>query len=138
MTKKKYLSNKKTAQQTISISLALKEWIKRYVNVQHREDPKDERFKSISSFYNNVMGNVLRIFEKSKTLDDFERVEDKEVRDFFEPFTFNATIPLYEMVSENNRFTPLFQVLLLNLQLDFYFDIQIGYGKISKPKIFKA
>ncbi|MFX1567235.1 MAG: hypothetical protein ACFFCV_02575 [Promethearchaeota archaeon] len=106
MTKKKYLSNKKTAQQTISISPALKEWIQRYVNVQYRENPKDERFKSISSFYNSVMENVLRTFDMGKTLDDFERVEDKEVRDFFEPFTFKATIPLYEMVSESNRFTP--------------------------------
>ena len=106
MTKKKYLSNKKTAHQTISISPALKEWIKRYVNVKYREDPNDERFRSISNFYNHVMEYVLEIFEKGKTLDDFKRVEDKEVKDFFEPFTFKATIPLYEMVSESNRFTP--------------------------------
>jgi len=106
MTKKKYLSNKKTAQQTISISPALKEWIKRYANVNHRDNPNDERFKSISAFYNYVMDNIMELFERGKTLDDFKRVEDKEVKDFFEPFTFNATIPLYEMVSESNRYTP--------------------------------
>ncbi len=106
MTKKKYLSNKKTAQQTISISPALKEWIKRYVNVNHRDIPNDKRFKSISTFYNYVMEDVMELFKKGKTLDDFKRVEDKEVKDFFEPFTFNAIIPLYEMISESNRYTP--------------------------------
>jgi len=106
MTKKKYLSNKKTVQQTISLSPALKDWIKRYVNVNHRENPNDERFSSVSAFYNYVMDNILELFEKGKTLDDIKRVEDKDVSDFFEPFTFKATIPLYEMVSETNRYTP--------------------------------
>lgn len=106
MTKKKFLSYKKTAQQTISISPALKDWIKRYVNVKHRENPNDKSFSSISAFYNYVMNNILELFEKGKTLDDIKRVEDKEVSDFFEPFTFKATIPLYEMVSETNRYTP--------------------------------
>ncbi len=106
MTKKKYLSNKKTAQQTISISPALKDWVKRYVNVNHRKNPNDERFKSVSTFYNHVLEEILKLFEKGKTLDDFERVEDKEIKDLLEPFTFKATIPLYEMVSESNRYTP--------------------------------
>jgi len=106
MPSRKYLSNKKTAQQTISISPALKEWIIRYVNVNHRDNPNDERFKSVSSFYNHVLEKILKLFEKGKTLDDFERVEDKEIKDLFEPFTFKAIIPLYEMVSESNRYTP--------------------------------
>ena len=105
MTSKKYLSNKKTAQQTISISPALKDWVKRYVNINRRKNPDDERFKSISAFYNYVLEKNLDLFEKGKTLDDFARVEDKEVKDFFEEFTFRATIPLYEMVSESNRYT---------------------------------
>jgi hypothetical protein len=106
MSSKKYLSNKKTSQQTISISPALKDWVKRYVNVNHRNNPDDERFKSVSSFYNHTIERLMQLFQKGKTVDDIERVEDKEVRDFFEPFTFKATIPLYDMVSESNRYTP--------------------------------
>jgi hypothetical protein len=105
MTKKKFLSNKKTAQQTISISPALKDWIKRYVNVNNKHDPDDERFRSISAFYNYILEKIMDLFQKGKTLNDFERVEDKGVKDFFEPFTFKATIPLYEMVAESNRYT---------------------------------
>ena len=106
MSSKKFLSNKKTAQQTISISPALKDWLKRYVNVKHRENLDDERYKSISSFYNYILENVLNLFKKGKTLDDFKRVEDKQIGEFFDKFTFRATIPLYEMVIETNRFTP--------------------------------
>ncbi len=50
MTSKKYLSNKRTAQQTISTSPAIKDWVKRYVNVNRSKDPNDESFKSISTF----------------------------------------------------------------------------------------
>ncbi|MFX0105258.1 MAG: hypothetical protein ACFE75_07190 [Candidatus Hodarchaeota archaeon] len=104
MTSKKYLSNKKTAQQTISISPALKDWIKRYVNTNHKKNPHDNRFQSISAFYNSIMENILELFKKGKTLGDFARVEDKEVKDFFDRFTFKATIPLYEMVTECNKY----------------------------------
>ena len=106
MSSKKYLSNKKTSQQTISISPALKDWVKRYVNVNRRNNPDDERFKSVSAFYNHILEKIMQLFQKGKTLNDIERVEDKEVKEFFEPFTFKATIPLYDMVSESNRYTP--------------------------------
>ncbi len=42
-TSKKFLSNKRTSKQTIVISPALKEWIERYVNVNRRKNPGDER-----------------------------------------------------------------------------------------------
>ncbi|MHA1913867.1 MAG: hypothetical protein ACW97V_05800 [Promethearchaeota archaeon] len=105
-TSKKYLSNKRTAQQTISTSPAIKEWISRYVSVNHKKHPDDLRFKSISNFYNYIMENMLKLFEEGKTLDDLKRVQDKKVKDFFDKFTFNATIPLYEMAVEPNKFTP--------------------------------
>jgi hypothetical protein len=142
MTSKKYLSNKKTSQQTISISPSLKEWIIRYVNVNNKEDPNDERFKSISAFYNDVLENIMEIFQKGKTMDDFERLEDKEVKDFFDPFTFRATIPLYEMVAENNRYSALsfnyftrFLISYLNfLKKNFrqknYEDLQLLFDRI--------
>ncbi|MBY8991272.1 MAG: hypothetical protein KGD58_11005 [Candidatus Lokiarchaeota archaeon] len=143
MTTKKYLSNKKTTQQTISISPSLKEWINRYVNINYRKDPNDERFKSISAFYNHVLENVMELFGKGKSLDDFKRVEDKGVKDFFEQFTFNATVPLYEMVSENNRYSEIsfnrFTRFLLsylnflrkNFRKNNYEDLKILFERIK-------
>jgi hypothetical protein len=83
MTPKKYLSNKKISQQAISISPALKDWIKRYVNVMAKKNPHDERYKSISSFYCHVMERVLTIFEKNKTLDDLDKFVDSEIAEFY-------------------------------------------------------
>jgi len=142
MTSKKFLSNKKTTQQTISISPSLKEWIVRYVSVNNKKNPKDERFKSISAFYNHVLENIMELFRKGKTLDDFERVEDKEVKDFFDDFSFNATVPLYEMTTENDRFAPfsfknftrflLFYLKFLkkNFSVKNYDELQILFDKI--------
>ncbi|MFX0036933.1 MAG: hypothetical protein ACFE9I_14985, partial [Candidatus Hermodarchaeota archaeon] len=107
MTSKKYLSNKKTAQQTISISPALKDWIKRYVNVKHNEEPNDERFKSVSSFITYILDNIMILFREGKTIEDFKRVEDQVYKDFFDKFTFKATIPLYDMIAESNRYVPI-------------------------------
>jgi len=59
MTSVKYLSQKKTAVQTISLSPALKEWLKRYVNVKHRETPEDIRFKSVSAFITHIIKTSL-------------------------------------------------------------------------------
>ena len=83
MTSKKYLSNKKISQQAISISPALKDWIKRYVNVMAKKNPHDERYKSISSFYCNVMEKVLTIFETKKTLDDLDKIVDREIENLY-------------------------------------------------------
>lgn len=132
-TSKKYLSNKKTAQQTISISPALKEWINRYVNVNQRKRPNDERFKSVSAFYNYIMGKIMEIFEKGKTIDDLKRVENKKTKDFYDRFTFNATIPLYEMVIESNRYTQFsfdYNTRFLLAYLDFF-------RREVKPRNFK-
>jgi len=107
MASQKYLSLKKTAQQTISISPALKDWIKRYVNVNRKKDPNDERFKSVSSFITYILDNVMKLFKEGKTIDDFKRVEDQVYKDFFDKFTFKATVPLYDMVAESNRYVPI-------------------------------
>ena len=142
MSSKKFLSNKKTAQQTISISPALKDWLKRYVSVKHKEDLDDERYKSISAFYNNILENMMELFRKGKTIDDFKRVEDKQIKDFFDQFTFKATIPLYEMVIETNRYTSFsfdfnthfllsyLQVLRNQSETLTYEDIELFFEKI--------
>jgi len=104
MTSKKYLSNKKISQQTISIAPALKDWIRRYVNVMRKKNPNDENYKSISAFYCSTMENLLRIFEKGKTLEDFERLEDKEFKSFYDKFSFIGTIPFYEIILKTHRY----------------------------------
>ncbi|MFX1344259.1 MAG: hypothetical protein ACFFAI_04075 [Promethearchaeota archaeon] len=137
MTSKKYLSHKKTSQLTISISPVLKDWVKRYVNVNHREYPNDNTFKSISNFYTSVMWKVLELFEKGKTLNDFERVEDKGVKDLFDQFTFRATIPLYEMVSESNRYNPFSFEFSIHFVLTYYYWLRDQYksGTYDELKI---
>ncbi len=104
MTTKKYLSNKKTTQQTISISPALKDWIERYVNVEFKKNPKDKRFQSVSAFYCNVMENVLKIFEKGKSLEDFKNIVDDKVKHFYDNITFRAIISYYEDLVNLNKY----------------------------------
>ena len=106
-TSKKYLSEKKTAQQTISISPALKDWIERYVSVNKKKAPKDESFKSISSFYNYVMEKSMEILSYGKTLDDFQMFVDHQTESFFEKLTFRAFIPLHEESVRTHRYTDL-------------------------------
>ncbi len=105
MTTNKNQSNKKNARQTISISHALKDWIERFVNVNNKKDPEDERFKSVSSFYNYVLDNMMTLFENGKTLKDLENYVDGIIYDFYEDFSFRASIPYYEVAVEPNRYS---------------------------------
>ena len=59
MTSEKYLSQKKTTNQTISISPALKEWLQRYVRVEHHKFPEDKRFKSVLAFITHYIKVAL-------------------------------------------------------------------------------
>ncbi|MFW9894544.1 MAG: hypothetical protein ACFFD7_01925 [Candidatus Thorarchaeota archaeon] len=97
-------SKKKTAQQTIAISPKLKERIEKYVFENHQKFPRDKRFRSISGFYTSVMEQTLDCFEKGKTLDDFEKFVDSEIKDFFERISFNGLIPYYEFAIKANRY----------------------------------
>ncbi len=113
MTSMKFLSNKKSAQQTISISPALKDWVQRYVRVMRKKNPNDIRYKSFSRFYCHVMERVLRIFEKGKTLDDIDMIPDKNISDIYEKLTFKAIIPFFNIgilmnkySDENIKFSP--------------------------------
>ena len=124
-TSKKYLSEKKTAQQTISISPALKDWIERYVSVNKKKTPKDERFKSISSFYTYIMEKSMEILNHGKNLEDFEMFVDHQTESFFDKLTFRAFIPLHEECVRTHRYTNLtlkdftrFLFLLRNRYLD--------------------
>ena len=55
MTAQKYLSQKKTVCQTISLSPALKEWVGRYVRVNYKKAPDEDQFKSVSAFISSLL-----------------------------------------------------------------------------------
>ncbi|MFX0026559.1 MAG: hypothetical protein ACFE8M_09075 [Candidatus Hermodarchaeota archaeon] len=107
MTSKRFLSEKRTTHQSISISPALKDWIERYVSVNQQKFPEDDRFRSVSAFYNYVMEKVMNIFQKGKGLDDFERFVDIGISGFYRDFSFRATIPQHEPSLEKNRYSGL-------------------------------
>lgn len=66
MTSIKYLSNKKTAQQTFSLSPALKVLIKRFVNVNHRKTPEEDKFRSVSSFIAATLAEKIESYKENK------------------------------------------------------------------------
>jgi len=128
MASKRQLSKKKTSQQTISISPALKARIEKYVNDNNR-NPKDNRFKSISAFYNYVLEKSMDCFDKGKTLDDFESFIDGTIQDFFDKISWKALIPYYEDAIKPNRYTdPTFEKLPY-----FYLTIRRLYFSIMDP-----
>ncbi len=107
MTQKKYLSEKKTSNQNISISPALKEWVSRYVSVKRKEHPNDERYKSISAFYCHVMENVLKMFEKGKSLDDFKDFIDGGIRDLWDEFHCRVLIDTVEILCATHKYSDI-------------------------------
>jgi len=105
MTNKRYLSDKKTTQQTISISPSLKDWIRRYVSVMHKKKPEDESYISISAFYCHIMEKVLKMFQEGKSLDDFDRLVDKELDSFYKPMSAEFIVSFIETEVRMNRYS---------------------------------
>ena len=137
MTTKKFLSEKKVSQQTISISPALKEWIERYVRVMHKKNPEDNRYKSISAFICNIMENVLKIFKKGKSLDDFDNIVDKKIQNFYDKLTFRAVIPYYEEVVYLNKYQNYSYTNMLNLFM-MYRNQFIGKNELTIDKLIDS
>lgn len=98
------LSKRKTATQNISISPYLKDWINRYVKSEAKKNPKDQRFKSMSAFYNFVMEKVMETFQSGKSLDDLENIVDAKISRFYDSHTFKAFIPLIEQAVDLNKY----------------------------------
>ena len=158
MSSKKFLSTKKTAQQTISISPALKDWITRYVHVNYQKNQEDSRFKSVSAFICEIMEGIMVLFQNGKTINDLNIVQDKKIQEekkvkrekkvksLFEPFSFNATIPLYEMVCKFAKYSPFsfeFNTRFLLLYLDKfkrevsshnYKDVDLFFEEIRRQR----
>jgi len=104
MTTKSFLSNKRNRKLSFSASEALIDWIKRYVKTMRKNNPEDERYRSVSSFAYHVMEKSMELFQKGKSLDDLERVPDREISDFYDKITFKAVIPWYEEEIETNKY----------------------------------
>ncbi|MFX1398692.1 MAG: hypothetical protein ACFFAS_16810 [Promethearchaeota archaeon] len=104
MASKNFLSNKKNIKMSFSTSNALMDWIKRYTNSKHRENPTDERYKSVSAFIHSSLEKLMELFQKNKNMDDFERLIDKEVENLYEQLTFKAIIDQTEDSIKFNKF----------------------------------
>ncbi|TFG01155.1 MAG: hypothetical protein EU541_00095 [Promethearchaeota archaeon] len=137
MTKKKYLSTKKTSRQTISISPALKDWVKRYLNKMNSENPEDERYKSISAFYTYVMEKAMNAFEKGKTLDDFEHFVDGEIYEFYDEYSFKAHRPMVEMSVRPHKYTNLDLNFITHFFNDFVLILKKTFSSKNVKKLQK-
>lgn len=127
-------SKKKTSQQTISISPELKERIEKYVMINQEKNPKDKRFRSISSFYTSVLEKIMDCFDKKKSLDDFESFVDGEIKDFFEKISFDGLIPYYEEAILSNKYTdPTFDKIPL-----FFLTLRRFYLSMMDPSDIKS
>jgi len=127
-------SKKKTSQQTISISPELKERIEKYVMINQEKNPKDKRFRSISSFYTSVLEKIMDCFDKEKSLDDFESFVDSEIKNFLEKISFDGLIPYYEEVVRDYKYTdPTFDKIPL-----FFLTLRRFYLSMMDPSDIKS
>ena len=107
MSPKKFLSEKKTSVMSITISPALKDWLYRFVKQKQKELPQDEFYKSISSFVCNIIEKTLEVLEAGKTLDDFDKVMDKEIEEIFGKLSSNLFLPFIEPEIVLNAYYPI-------------------------------
>ncbi len=124
MVSENYLSNKKRVKMSFSTSDALTDWIKRYVNKKKRENPNDRRYNSISSFIQYSLEKLMQLFEKGKNLNDFDKVIDEDIENFYEQITFKALLPHIEASVEMNKHIPLKNQILLSLRGSFPFNLK--------------
>jgi len=97
------LESKRTEKQTVSISPALKDWIERFVQKKHNENPDNEKYRSISAFYNYILQCALNFLKSSKNLEDLNK-QRKESKDDLESLTFRAILSLHEEWLKMNRY----------------------------------
>jgi len=104
MTPKRYLSNKKTKKQTISISPELKKEIEEFCQQRARENSNDPTYKSISSFYTYVMNEFLAYLEEGGDLTDLYNSRDSSLDSFYDKFSYKSFAPIFEEFLEPNRY----------------------------------
>ena len=131
MASRKYLSYKKRATQTISISPALKEWISRHVNVKHRENPEDARYKSVSAFYNDIMENTLKKLEEGKQPSGFHLLNSRDFGNLIDSSSYTQLIPFMESSLRSSKYLELD----LDLNIRFLFRLRkFAYNNGYNPE----
>jgi hypothetical protein len=83
------------------------------------------------------------LFKEGKSFEDFKRVEDTEYKDVFDSFTFKATVPLYDMVAESNRYVSIpfdfvasfimliYKLYRKNIRKNNYDDVQLIFERFK-------
>ncbi|MBD3213829.1 MAG: hypothetical protein GF311_14565 [Candidatus Lokiarchaeota archaeon] len=104
MTSSYFQNKKRTAKQTISISPALKDWIERYVQKNHNKYPDDERYNSISAFYNYILENALHFLGDGNNIDDLNTQLKKKEKSLLDLISFKGIISLHEKWLEMSRY----------------------------------
>ncbi|MGQ4873927.1 MAG: hypothetical protein ACP6IY_07650 [Promethearchaeia archaeon] len=144
MSSKRYLSEKRRETQNISISPALKDWIIRYVKKMQKENPDDERYKSVSSFYCYVMDKVMSALSEGKDIEDIDRITEKKLTDYLEQLSFKAFIPIHEPALKLNRYNEidyetlfvyyasLRQKYMYDLPLNDYYYLKICFNRVKE------
>lgn len=143
MSSKHYLSEKKNTRMTITTSPALKDWIERYTKKEQKKNPSDERFNSLSSFCHETLENVMKIYEKGKTLDDFQRLINRDVKDFFDQLSTNVHLPFLEVYAKPSTYIEIDYknlMRILNISKQFYtkdmdpYDINSLHNSFNRIK----
>jgi hypothetical protein len=137
------MSEKKNTRITITTSPALKDWIERYIRKQLKIHPQDDRYRSLSSFCHETLEEVMKIYEKGKNLDDFQRLINRDVKDFFDELSTNVHLPFLEAYAKPStyvdiEFRNLMRILILAKQfytrdMDLY-DINSLYASFNRIK----
>lgn len=104
MSTKKFLSNKKEPL-SISVPIALNEWIDRYLSKKRNNYPKDLRFKNKSVFCVTLLEKCMEFLTSGKTLDDFNTIPDKELTNIYDNITFKAVIPFFNIGISMNKYS---------------------------------
>jgi len=98
------LERKRTEKQTISISPALKDWIERFVQKKHNENPDSEKYRSISAFYNYILECALKFLKSGKNFGDLNKQKKESKADYLDGLTFRAILSLHEEWLKMNRY----------------------------------
>ncbi len=106
MTTKKFLSNKKEPL-SISVSIALNEWIDRYLSKNRNKYPKDLRYKNKSVFCSFLLEKCMEILTSGKSLEDIRIIPDKEITDIYDNISFKAVIPFFDIGIIMNKYSIL-------------------------------
>ena len=104
--KKDNLSEKKVATQNISISPALKSWVKQFVKKKHAQEPDSEMYRSVSSFICEILEKALTQFESGKKLEEIDDIMKDEVDSIYSKFSGNLFLPFTEPATELNAYVP--------------------------------